>query len=376
MVIILLGLFSLGLFFYYKPKLSFRKDHLLLALGFYFLHLVGLLNSQNLKPVFQDLEQKVSLLAFPMIWVISPRLTEVRFHWVLKTFVLVTLVTSLLTFRNGFSIAWKDELIYEQLLVHRPYLGMYCLVSVFFCLEIIQTHASTWWKAFSVASILILVGFLVVILAKMAVVCLFLVGILYFFFRLYIAHKTKTIWVLVGTLFFSLILSLFLIPEFRAVMIKLWSFETFRWEEYNQKLVNSLNIRFVLWSCTFALLAKDVTWLWGVGKGDAQPLLNNCYDATVGPSFFSENSLISHNQYLTSWLNLGLLGLVGLLVFLTLLLYTAIKRKQVTFFSFICILILLMVPESILEMQKGVVFFSFFYALFLFGKPAQTSELA
>ncbi len=58
MVVILLGALSLGLFFYYRPTLSFRKDYILLAIGFSLLPLWGLVNSQNLKPVFQDLEQK------------------------------------------------------------------------------------------------------------------------------------------------------------------------------------------------------------------------------------------------------------------------------------------------------------------------------
>jgi len=70
-----------------------------------------------------------------------------------------------------------------------------------------------------------------------------------------------------------------------------------------------------------------------------------------------------HNQYLQTWLELGLAGLFALL----LCIFAPLFRPNVeqSYVAFILIFSLMCLTESIGERQKGIVFFTLFQSLFL-----------
>ena len=76
--------------------------------------------------------------------------------------------------------------------------------------------------------------------------------------------------------------------------------------------------------------------------------------------------LRTHNQYLSIWVGLGL---IGLLWFLIVLFYPPLRLgtfKNIYYFIFFIVFVVSMLTEDTIETQAGVTFYVFFNSLFLF----------
>ena len=81
--------------------------------------------------------------------------------------------------------------------------------------------------------------------------------------------------------------------------------------------------------------------------------------------FAASRRFNAHNQFLQSWLTLGVLGA---LIFLSLIIFPlmiAFRMRDPYLFTFIALAAFNMLVESMLEKQSGAVFFSLFYSVFL-----------
>ena len=112
-------------------------------------------------------------------------------------------------------------------------------------------------------------------------------------------------------------------------------------------------------------IAKD-NMLIGVGTGDVKQSFADYYEETHSP-LRNERRRRGHNQYLTFFLTFGIVG--GILCMLALLIPVFMKRRWRSYMSIILFftMALSMLNEDTLETTSGVVLFSFFYALFIFG---------
>mgnify|MGYP000624865464 CR=1 FL=1 len=128
---------------------------------------------------------------------------------------------------------------------------------------------------------------------------------------------------------------------------------------------NSITMRFIFWK-TGAKLFKD-NWMFGVGTGD----VNKSFLSEYGKSTNGEIrtfKLRSHNQYLSTGIALGV---VGLFIFLFILVYYWNSYTGSLNFLFIitqAVLILGMFWEDTLETQAGVTIFALITSLLLFEK--------
>ena len=102
---------------------------------------------------------------------------------------------------------------------------------------------------------------------------------------------------------------------------------------------------------------------WGVGTGDIKDEISKNYKQ-LGSITINELYLNPHNQFLQTTISLGILGLLSLLAILISGFRIAIKKKNVLLFSFVLLISLHFLFESMLEQQAGVVFITLFYSLF------------
>jgi O-antigen ligase len=75
--------------------------------------------------------------------------------------------------------------------------------------------------------------------------------------------------------------------------------------------------------------------------------------------------LNAHNQYLSFMLNEGLIGLFFFLAILIFAFSVAVKKKDFLLCCFLLILSIVCVSENVLDVSKGVMFYSFFFSFFL-----------
>jgi O-antigen ligase len=104
----------------------------------------------------------------------------------------------------------------------------------------------------------------------------------------------------------------------------------------------------------------------GYGAGSEIQLLQQQYFAK---KFYSSyvHRLNAHNEYLSFMLKSGIWGLA---VYLATLVYgfkKAIRKRDIVFFSFMAIIAIVSLSENVLDVDKGVIFYSFFFSFFVFS---------
>lgn len=124
---------------------------------------------------------------------------------------------------------------------------------------------------------------------------------------------------------------------------------------------HSLLQRLAFWNAGLNILKQN--WLIGVGAGDVQGSFDTEYERS-NSSLAKENRLRAHNQFLTYFISLGILGFVIFLSLLISRLRLSISEGDVLTVVFLCIFTISCLAEDTLETQAGVTFFGLFFALF------------
>lgn len=113
--------------------------------------------------------------------------------------------------------------------------------------------------------------------------------------------------------------------------------------------------------------------VFGVGTGDIPNAYMQAYDELQSP-LHQEFRHKAHNQYLS--ITVGF-GIVGLLLFLTVLLYPYLSTKRhrtYLYTVFLVILLISMLPEDTIETQAGASWFAFFNTLLIFASQNRDSH--
>jgi O-antigen ligase len=85
--------------------------------------------------------------------------------------------------------------------------------------------------------------------------------------------------------------------------------------------------------------------------------------------------LNTHNKFLRCWLTTGLLGLTAYMFMLGLGFAAAWKQKDLVWMTFLVLVTVTSFAENILDVQKGIFYFSFFFAFFFFSnKPSSLTH--
>ncbi len=120
--------------------------------------------------------------------------------------------------------------------------------------------------------------------------------------------------------------------------------------------------------------AKEIVasnrWL-GVGVGDVPDAFEKQYQR-MNSRLAVENQHRSHNQYLTMWVSIGVLGFVA---FVLALIWPFIELKKLDYFSLIVLLSLIVscLFEDFIETQAGVTIFALFYSLAVY-RPQELEQ--
>ena len=103
----------------------------------------------------------------------------------------------------------------------------------------------------------------------------------------------------------------------------------------------------------------------GYGAGSEIPLLGEKYYAR---KFYTAylHRLNAHNEYLSFLIRSGVWGLAVYLVTLAYGFRMAFRKKDIVFFGFMVLVVVVSLSENILDVDKGVIYYSFFFPFFVF----------
>jgi O-antigen ligase len=116
------------------------------------------------------------------------------------------------------------------------------------------------------------------------------------------------------------------------------------------------------WNLELQLIKKSP--LIGYGGGSEKDVLKEKYfEQKFYRSYLFQ--LNAHNQYFSFLINSGIIGLFVYLYFLFFGFSGAIKKRDFLLLSFLILIAVVSVSENILDVNKGIFFYSFFSSLFL-----------
>ncbi len=139
----------------------------------------------------------------------------------------------------------------------------------------------------------------------------------------------------------------------------------------NEDGADSLKNRAKITRATLEVIGEN--WLIGVGIGDAKTELLNSYERHSEYELARRN-LNSHNQFLTSWLQGGIIGLFILLWSFVTVSIRAQKKKVMLLHLFNVMVVVSFLFESMLLRYWGVITYTIFYGMLYFYSEEELED--
>jgi O-antigen ligase len=118
------------------------------------------------------------------------------------------------------------------------------------------------------------------------------------------------------------------------------------------------------WNVTLALIGKSP--IIGYGAGSEIGLLQTSFfDRKFYNSYL--NGLNAHNEYLSFLIKSGI---IGLLIYISTLAFgfrVSSRQKDLLFFTFMLLIAIVSLSENLLDVDKGIFFYAFFFSFFTFS---------
>lgn len=334
---------------------ALKSKFFLLAIALYVWHLIGMLYTTNLKAGGFDLEQKLSLIILPLLFFSDTHVNNFQSLKILRSFVLGCVLAGLICLANAafkYYISGNIEgMFYTQFspIMHTSYFAMYlcfAIILILFNDGIMQN------QSIKLATVLFLTLPIFLSSSKSG---LFSLGIIILAKLIYdILIKKSYLRVLV----FS---SLLIVTALSIYIFFPKAFERVR--ELNQVITtsksefNTSTSRIAIWKISASIISNN--YILGLGTGDVKDALNSAYEKQTIAEL-AEKKLNAHNQYLQTFMALGLPGILILLCLLGVIGYFTWSNMMLDGMLLTCIIAFNLLFESMLETQAGVVFIAFF----------------
>jgi O-antigen ligase len=327
------------------------------------------------------LQQKSALLLFPVVMGTSSAITPAVYRRTFSAFTWSTFLACLYGIIHGIYIFFKEGTTTQlsgypmvTLKDMSPFiLGLCCLLSLMYVLQqvyLAKTNKEPLSPLYGDIGVAIFLFFFLFLLGNRNILICMCGVFIFFCFRL-IPKLSYRVSLLSG-LIILVILTINFNPYFQRQWNDMVDFSNknaiqLDKDESLGRDWGGKTIRLAIWDCSMDIIQKH--WLAGVGTGDVQDELQQAYENRKFYFASRYNRYNAHNQYIQETLAAGIPGLFVFLCCLFLPLYQCIVHKKNTLyalflisFGFICF------TESILEISKGVIWYSFFNALLIFRK--------
>ena len=383
--IVLLGLFwlftggikrTIEYFFYSKEK---NKLFLFLLIFFYLFHLLSLLYTENIRMGTFDIQVKLSFLLMPLFLSGIPK-DSIDLDKVLSSFIIGTLIAAILCFfiaiwnsldfdsgKIVFDVQpgenyWENFFLYNRFSVfhHPSYFAMFILFALAIGFYYLNPNNKSFFGNRFILITMVFLSVTLFLLSSRAGLLAWFILIIVFGLTFIQKRTRKSYRLAIPFIILAGVFSLFLINISRYNTVK----EEFKiYENYTQESIkSSIGTRVVLWEEAVQIIKRN--FFFGVGQGDIKMELHR-KAKKQGYSQIVEKNLNIHNQFLETFVGLG----IGGFILLVLMLFGPILRLSGKFLElfiyFIIIVTVNLVFESMFNRLAGVFFFAFFYCLFI-----------
>lgn len=370
-------------------RLLFAKPVLIL-LVLYFLGLITILYSTDKQEGLNVTGRQTALFLIPVLLVLNALdLNKYKFL-LLKIFAFTCVVTILYLYADAlrviayfhlpksslFSSMFINHNFSAPIELHATYMSMYVAISIVTLLYYLVQEKKLSNQFFYSLGIVILSAGLVQLSSRAVVIALLIIiNVAFPFFML--KGKQRLYFIIIATVFSAA--SIFIITTVNSFKVRYIGELK---NDLTQVSVNNelLEPRIVRWKLAMQLVKQSP--IIGHGNGSEKAMLKQLYfENKLYISYLNEFN--AHNQYLSFLLKTGIIGLLIYLYALFFGFSLAVKKRDFLFLSFMIIVAVVSVSENILDVNKGIFFYSFFMSLFTLAslsemffkrQPAQALE--
>ncbi|MDB5002610.1 MAG: hypothetical protein JWQ34_835 [Mucilaginibacter sp.] len=360
-----------------KPVFTVRN---LLLQSVFFVTLLSTIYTINRQQAFNELGRHISILLFPILFCLTSfDIRKYRFQ-LLLAFSLICTATISYLYLNAFhtirfynlpyktiaTSAFTNQNFAEPIDMHATFFSLQVAIALIYLLSVLLKEQSNYYRVFYGICIGILSAGLIQLSSKSVCVPLFFIinlAVPYFLLqgksRFRFIGITASLSVLVIATIFTLgILKVRYIADFK----------------YDLRLTskdNRFDSRLDRWSTAVDLIKRSP--IIGYGAGSELGLLHESFFTRKYYNSFI-NNLNAHNQYLSFLIKSGIIGLLVYLATLWFGFKQALQRKDLLFFTFIALIVSVSFSENLLDVDKGIIFYAFFFSFFLFSAKAETRK--
>lgn len=353
---------------------------------FFFIHIISVCVSNNQKEALAIIERRLSFVVFPFLLFNID--AKVYFNAIIRAFILGVFIALSVCFAFALNVYIKtggiEGFFYHKfsdiININAVYLSCYTVFAIF--LLLIENVMEQKFKILK-HLLLVFLCIMCVLLNSKLMLAMLLFGLLFSLFRNTIIDASRKKLLILFVLLITL--SLFFIPNVKSRFKAEFSthFEVVGQQRYNYDTpFSGTSLRLVIWKYSYEIMKESKAWLFGIGTGDFQDELNKKYKSsnmyTGNPELHDTGYLGygPHNQYIETFLSMGLIGLVlmGYLIYHLISYFIKVKDSIALFFSILVSSFL--ITESAISTQKGIVFFVFFSVLFLSRNSFNTTNIA
>lgn len=345
-------------------KQGIKNKNALCLLAFFLLTVISATFSSNKNEAGFSIEIKMSFLLFPYFFFC--------FKWPIAIIkrCIVSFISGcffacvVLVIRSTYyAITGHPEyFFYTQfsVFIHASYFAMYLITAM----ALIVLFYPIWFKTqknVTYASYFFVITFIVAVFlcsSKLGIISFFIAVPLILLYKLRSFLDIKKVIVLAIGL---MVLGIIAFQLFPSAFERLSSLKTVSTSMLDKTSSESSTVRILIWEQCIDLI-KNNFWL-GTGVGDANDALYKAYEINGLTGAF-DHKLNAHNQYFQTFIGLGIIGFLILLVLTLGYLIKGIMKKHFLLFIFSLLIILNFFVESMLQTSAGVLFFVFFFCLF------------
>ena len=349
----------------------------LILISVFLINLAGIIYSTDQREALKDIIRQLAILLFPIIFSLTGLGWQQYKTRILKLFGLTCVFTILylyadaihiilynkLPIRTLFSQAFINQNFSGPIGLHATYFSIYVSLSVAVFLHLFLEEKKNKYRFFYALAIGILLAGLIQLASRSVLIATVILVILVFPLLIH-SGKQRIRFILVSV--FVLLVTIFGIS--RTTTFKKRYVSDFK-NDLTQASINNeiLEPRVIRWRHTLQLI--EISPVIGHGSGSEKRLLKEKYfENKLYNSYLNE--LNAHNQYLSITLKTGIAGLI--VFFLTLFYGFAIawRNRDIILASFMLIISIVSFSENILDVNKGIFFYAFFFSFFVIrSKP-------
>ena len=366
---------------------------------YFFLTVISLFYSKDFDYGLFQIQEKLSMLFFPIILFGSNEKIRKNLKTILIVFVLANFIASIYSIASAFinnivvengnwlvkQSVWPEmeknsfwnlvnkrasvfSYSYLSVFKHPAYFAMYLTFSTSILVYLYkQKIAKKKWQKVAMISTMVFFAFMIYLLQSSAGFVTFgIVSILSVVYEFKVKQKKR--YIFVGSIF--IIIGILALSFSKPVQNRIKDYTDVILNPSKSKIFNS-DDRMALWYSSVEVI-KENFWLGTSPANLSDHLLvkyqkHNMKDA-------EDEELNSHNQYLETFAGLGIFGFLSLMYILVYGFIIAYKKRHYLLFFLLIILSINFMFESMLNRMAGVLFMMFFYSLFVFSDHKETSK--